>query len=256
MKFIPFRIFCFLFLLCVPSPVSAKMTLTDIEAYLIQKDYQAVRDHSQSYLQQDNISPENAIQARYYLALSRLNLGEAREARDLFRELTYHPLPSQLNDKVYLGLFNAYYLDGQYPEALSVIEELEQASPRTEFKSLILLKEARVRMKLTQWDEAHQLLQQIVRNYPKSLEVHAARQLLEEEHYFAVQVGAFLERKRAEELVYELNKRGQYAYIVETEDKNQRTFYRVRVGKLASLDKARVLKNSLTRVGYPARIYP
>jgi cell division septation protein DedD len=93
-------------------------------------------------------------------------------------------------------------------------------------------------------------------DFPDSLEAYTAKQLLEEKQFFTVQVGAFLDRDRALSLVDDLRLKGQYGYIVETQDKKGNTFYRVRIGEVASLDAAKKLKEKLSTLGYPALIYP
>ena len=111
-------------------------------------------------------------------------------------------------------------------------------------------------MKLAHWNEARKYLEKITTDFPDSMEVHVAKQLLNEKQYFAVQVGAFIERQRAEKLANELQKKGEYAYVVEMADQQERTFYRVRVGQLVLLEKAEKLKSKLSKEGYPTQIYP
>ncbi len=102
----------------------------------------------------------------------------------------------------------------------------------------------------------HVLLKKITKRFPESLEAHVAKQFLNEKQYFAVQVGAFIERNRAEKLITELQEKGEYAYIVETIDQQKRKFYRVRVGQIALMDEAQKLKLKLSEAGYPSEIYP
>ena len=99
-------------------------------------------------------------------------------------------------------------------------------------------------------------LSKILQQFPNSVEAQTAKQLLEEKQYFAVQVGAFRERARAEQLVSELKQKEEYAYIVETIDQQNATFYRVRVGQLAILNEAQKLHTKLAKFGYPTQIYP
>ena len=161
-----------------------------------------------------------------------------------------------LRDKAYLGLFDCYYQQGKYKRALKTIDKLQDISSRSNYLSLIYLKAARVNLKLSKWKEAKDYLQRIIERYPDSFEYHAARQLLEEEQYFAVQVGAFMERERALQVVDALQYQDHYAYIVETMDRDQRKFYRVRVGQVTVLREAERLRKELSKLGYPTRIYP
>jgi len=138
----------------------------------------------------------------------------------------------------------------------ATLQELLKEGDKPEAVSLVYFKLAKVNMKLAHWGQATDYLEKIVRSFPNSLEVPAAKQLLEEKRYFAVQVGAFMERRLAEALVDELKQKEEYAYIIESLDSQDRKFYRVRVGQLAMLKDAQALKNRLAKFGYPAQIYP
>ena len=80
--------------------------------------------------------------------------------------------------------------------------------------------------------------------------------LWKRKQYFAVQVGAFVEQKRAESLVTQLQQQGEYAYIVETKNRENTKFFRVRVGQNTLLADTQELKLKLASQGYPTRIYP
>ena len=134
--------------------------------------------------------------------------------------------------------------------------ELLKKGPRSEIESLVYLKLARANLKLSRWEEAQKYLKKIIKDFPQSPESHLAKQLLEEKQYFTVQVGAFLDRDKAETLTVDLKDKGEYAYIIETMDSSGRQFYRVRVGQLAVLDEANKLSQKLSSLGYPAQVYP
>lgn len=222
----------------------------------MKQDYEQARDVASEYLES---APDGSQkrQAAYWLGVSQVWLGEYPSAARLFRDLLGEDgLDKDLRDKVYIGLFDCYYGQGKYRKALRTIEEVLDVSSRSNYLSLIYLKAARVNLKLSHWKEAKQYLKRIIDRYPESFEYHTARQLLEEEQYFAVQVGAFVERERAMQVVDALQYQDHYAYIVETLDRDQRKFYRVRVGQLTVLKKAERLRKELSQLGYPTRIYP
>ncbi len=233
----------------------APRELAPLETAVLQKDYQHAKMLASTLLKQ-GISAETADEARYYLGLSYLHLKEYSRAKALFRALAEKVKRSDLRDKVYLGLCDAYYLNEQYVKAEKSARELLKLSPDSNFLSMIYFKLARINLKLTHWDEAHAQLNKIIREFPQSMDVYAARKLLEEKKYFGVQVGSFLDRALSEKLVQDLRQKGDYAYIVETVDQQKRKFYRVRIGQLTALNKARQLKARLSRQGYPARIFP
>ncbi len=229
--------------------------LTEIETAIIEKDYQKAKDLAQGYLDQSP-SQGKREHALYYLGLSQLWLQEYAQARDAFRHLLKYSSDKKIKDKARLGMIDSFYMQEKYSEALQEAEETLKASPKSEYLSLIYLKIARSNLKLTQWDKAKEYLRKIADQFPNSPETHIAKQLLEEEQYFAVQLGAFLDRQRAENLLGDLKKMEEYAYIIETTDKEGRKFYRVRVGQLSTLNEAQELKSRLSQLGYPTQIYP
>jgi tetratricopeptide (TPR) repeat protein len=231
------------------------VSLKDIETAIMKQDYQQARAAAVRLLSAD-VSTEQKNEILYYLALCDLRLGHYDQARIAFTELTKKDVRDTLRDKAYLGLFDGYYMDEYYEQARKIVKRLLNVSPKSEFLSLIYLKLARANLKLAQWRHAREYLERIINQFPASLEAHLARQLLDEKHYFAVQVGAFIDKKRAEKLAVELQRKGEYAYIVETIDHQDRKFYRVRVGQLSLLSEARQLKLKLSKEGYPTQIYP
>jgi len=237
--------------LCGFSDVSIK----DVETAIISQDYEQAKQIATQLLSDESISDQHS-EIQYYLGLCDLRLGRYRQAQEVFTELAKTKNDDILRDKAYLGVFDTYYIGGQYTRALQSINRLLKKSPKSEFLSLIYLKLARANLKLSNWYEARGYLKKIIADYPDSMEVHVAKQLLTEKQYFAVQVGAFIDRQRAEKLTDELQKKGEYAYVVETVDHKNRTFYRVRVGQLVLLDKAEKLKLKLSKDGYPTQIYP
>jgi tetratricopeptide (TPR) repeat protein len=227
----------------------------DIETAIIKQDYKQAKEIASKLLSSElSLDDKNGI--LYYLGLCDLRLGQYEQARKTFTELTKEKIDGTLQDKSYLGLFDTYYVDGYYEQAHQIINRLLKISPKSEFLSLIYLKSARANLKLAQWQKAREYLKKITLQFPDSLEAHTAKQLLNEKQYFAVQVGAFINRKKAESLAVELQRKGEYAYIVETVDQQKRKFYRVRVGQLALLNEAKELKTKLSKSGYPAQIYP
>jgi len=231
------------------------ISLEDVETAIVKQEYEQAKGMTVQLLS-SGLEGRDRYEAFYYAALCDLWLGRHAEARETFTELIGKEVDVTLRDKAYLGLFEGYYLGRYYGQALQTAKDLLKISPRSEFLSLIHLKVARAHLKLAQWEEARAVLEKITTRFPESLEAHLANQLLNEEQHFAVQVGAFIDRKRAEDLTVELQQKGEYAYIVETLDYEGRTFYRVRVGQLTLLDDAQKLKTKLSKAGYPTQIYP
>ena len=235
--------------------------LPEVEAALLSRDYIGAQKLAESVL---IAYPDDPVgrKAQYYIGLSQLEQARYKEALESFGKVSSQREPNgkdrldpQLRERLYLGTFDAYYLLEEYEKADATLQGyLKESKPQA--LSLVYFKLAKVNLKLANWDQAMAYLQRIVRSFPNSLEVPAAKQLLEEKHYFAVQAGSFKDRRLAESLVDELKQKQEYAYIVETVDQKNNKFYRVRVGQLSMLKDAQALKNRLAKSGYPAQIYP
>ena len=233
----------------------SNVTLSDIETAILQQNYSQAKDLSEKFLTVETYE-EASLKATYYLALSHLRLRNYANALENFDQLIKKKPDKILLDRCYLGIIDAHYLKEDYLEAFEACERLMKISPGSDFLSLIYLKFAKINLKLAHWSEARGYLDKILNDFPTSFEATIAKQLKKEKQYFAVQVGSFSERQRAERLVFELKEKGEYAYIVETTDRQGRRFYRVRVGQLAFLNAARKLQAKLSKDGYPTKIYP
>ncbi|HOY08985.1 MAG TPA: SPOR domain-containing protein [Candidatus Omnitrophota bacterium] len=233
----------------------SSVTLEDIETAVIEREYAKAKSLAQKFLDAGpGLAQKN--EAMYFLGLSELFLGEPESAREIFvRVLNNNPNP-HLKGRVLIGEIDAYSFQDKYEVALHKAEALLRDKPDRGMEGLIYLKIARANLRLGRWEDSRRALNKIIALGPDSLEAVTARQLLEEKQFFSVQCGSFLQRSHAENLVAELKDRGEYAYIVETVDKNGTGFYRVRVGRLTTLLEAKNLKTKLANWGYPTLIYP
>jgi tetratricopeptide (TPR) repeat protein len=249
------RIAAVLLLGCSLVSAGYASTTSDIEAAIMNKNYEQARSLSSSMLK-DKIGPKERIQVEYYLGLSQLRLGQYTDAKNAFQVVMSAADSQDLYDKAALGSIESLYMAGDYQEALKRSDNLLRKSPQSSFLSLIYLKVARIHLKMTQWALAKDYLQKILTEFPQSLEASIAKNLMEEKEFFAVQVGAFLDQDKAVHLTEELKSNGQYAYIVETITSDNKKFYRVRVGQMSSLSDAQTLEAKLSQLGYPTLIYP
>ncbi len=228
---------------------------SDIETAIMNKDFKTAQALAESFIQENPSSPQ-VSQVRYYLGISQLGLSHYKQARSEFERVLHASETDNLYDKAWLGIIDSLGMEQNFTEDLKQSEQFLAQRPDSEFLSVIYLKLARANFKLSDWDKAQGYLQKVIRDFPKSFEAHSARQLLEEKRYFAIQVGSFLDRARAMDLADELKKKGEYAYLVETQDNKGRVFYRVRVGELKSLSEANRMQEHLSNQGYPTHIYP
>ncbi len=245
-----------IFLLMALLPISAQASsLADVEAAVMNKDYAGGRDMASSLLKQ-TADQKTRVNAEYYLGLCQLRLGKYAEARKTFLIAMSMALNLELYEKASLGLIEGLYMEGFYSDALKEGKKLLSRYPNSGSKSLIYLKIARINLKLMKWEEAKSFLNKIIKEFPQSFEAPIAKGLLEEKEFFAVQVGAFLDKDKAMHLVDDLKAKAQYAYIVETISPDGKKFYRVRVGQMTALDQAQTVQSQLSHQGYPSLIYP
>ena len=249
------RLFLLCFVWMAGSSLLAHAALPDIEAAVMNKDYAQAKDLTLRIIKNSK-NPAERTEAQYYYGLVELRLGQYADARSAFqRVMDAHP-SQDIYDKAALSLTEGFYMDGLYAEALDTAKQLLKKSPHSSFLSLIYFKIAGADLKLMRWEEAHEFLNKIVKDFPQSPEAPVAKQLLEEKQYFAVQVGSFLDKGRAITLIDDLKAGGQYAYVVETTAADGQKFYRVRVGQMSSLKDAEDLEKRLAQLGYPTMIYP
>jgi tetratricopeptide (TPR) repeat protein len=226
----------------------AYAAMPDIEAAVMNKDYIQARDLASRIIKESQ-SPADRVEAQYYFGLAQLRLGQYADARHAFQSvLGTHPA-QDVYDKAALSLIEGFYMDGFYTDALDTAKQLLKRNPNSSFLSLIYFKIAGADLKLMRWEDANKYLNKILNEFPQSPEARVAKQLLEEKQYFAVQVGAFLDKGRALTLIDDLKGSGQYAYVVETIASDGQKYYRVRVGQMSSLKGAEDLKRQLDKLG-------
>src|SRR5262245_112819 len=119
-----------LILTCWISPASAA-SLNELQTAVIKEDYQTAKKLAQELINDPSLKPQELNEAKFYLALSHLTMGECLEGRKILEALIKEPLDVELRDRAYLGLFNSYYLNEEYRDALRVVDELYKLSPQS-----------------------------------------------------------------------------------------------------------------------------
>lgn len=257
----PFRTACCVFFtvcfsLIVPLSVGADtITITDVHSAFMQKDYAKTNELALTLAEQA-VDIHEKSEALYYAGLSDLWLGKYMSARRLVQKSLDGKPAKNLQDMASLALIDTYYMEGDYKKSLQLAENFSNDHRKSEFLGSAYLKIARSHLKLAHWKKGREYLLLIVEKFPNSIERFYVEQLLHENQFFAVQVGSFQERVTAEGVVGELQKKGEYAYIVETTSQEGKKFFRVRVGKFQQFDEAQKLETKLSMLGYPTKIYP
>jgi len=229
--------------------------INDIETAIIEKDFKTAKNLAEDFVANNPTSSDSA-KAKYYLGISELGLVQYDAARTAFNQVLELNPSDSLYDKAWLGIIDSLGMEEKFEEDLAQAEKFLKERPHSEFLSVIYLKIGRANLKLSRWGNAEEYLKKLIHDFPKTFEAHTARQLLAEKRYFSIQVGSFLDQTRAIALVDELKSKGEYSYLVETQDHDGRAFYRVRVGQLKTIDEAHDMRKRLSEQGYPAHIYP
>ena len=249
-------VICFLFFLAAHCANAASApAIIDVHSAFMEKDYVKTNQLARSLAEQTQI-PQEKSEALYYAGLSDLWLGKYVSARQFLQQVLRAKSSKDLRDMASLALIDTYHMEGDYKKALRLAEGFLYDFPKSDFISSAYLKAAKAHLKLANWKKGREYLQEIVKKFPNSIERFYVEQLLEESQFFAVQVGSFQDRVTAEGVVGELQRKGEYAYIVETSSQEGKKFFRVRVGKFQQFDQAQELETKLSKLGYPTKIYP
>ncbi|MDP2939722.1 MAG: tetratricopeptide repeat protein [Candidatus Omnitrophota bacterium] len=224
-----------------------------IEELFLRSDYPSVIEEASRILSQDKTSP-NLDKVYFYLGLSNMKLGNFAEARNDFNIILREFPNSKLKERVNLSIADLYFLEENYPEAKNYYDNLAKDT-NSNILSLIYYKLAQTNMKLGKWQLAKEYLEKLKNEFPLSFETSLAKNINVYDEFFTVQVGSFIDADKARNLSDEIKSAGLDSYIVinQLQDK---TFYRVRVGKFASLKEAKELEKSLTEKNYPTKIFP
>lgn len=154
-----------------------------------------------------------------------------------------------------LALADGYFLEGNWIAAQQAYQTATDMARRTPLYPLPMYGWARATLYVGERDRARALLTDVVRLAPWSFEAESAREILNDDVWLAIQVGAFHARGNAVKLLHELQ-RQDYPVYVQDVAVGGRTHFRVRVGRLGSYADARRVQAELDRLGYPTRIVP
>ncbi|MBU2540935.1 MAG: SPOR domain-containing protein [Candidatus Omnitrophica bacterium] len=188
----------------------------------------------------------------YLLGLSYLKAEIYLKAGDCFDIIVNEYRNSHLVGLALIKLIDIKFLKGDYIRALNSTGELSARFVRSEFESPLLLRQYLLNLKLGNWKEANSILTRIRESFPVS---PAMKTILDGNlavDFFSVQVGSFKNRRNATNLSRLLNSKGFDSFVL----KNADSFFRVRVGRLATLEAAQALEKDLIKQGFITKIYP
>lgn len=208
-----------------------------IHESFLREDYTAVDMLSREYLSRgrDRSNTEDVL---YLQSLSLLKLNRSEEARGKLRELENNYASSDARASAHASIADSYYYEGNFSLAYQSYEETAARYPASDQAPYVLSRLEELSKKL--------------KNFPPRL-VPLKQMALEENAFYAVQVGSFSKRRNAQGLINKLLHDHYDAYLKTDESDHM---YRVRVGKLSSKKEALALESQLKKEGYPTKIYP
>ncbi len=219
-----------------PSGPSSDTLYQRIHESFLRENYAAVDTLSQEYLSRGR-DRSNAEDVLYLQCLSLLKLNRSEEARVKLRELENNYASSDARASAHASIADSYYYEGNFDLAYKSYEETAARYPASDQTPYVSSRLIELSTK---------------NNFPLS-PAPLKQMALEENAFYAVQVGSFSKRRNAQGLIDKLL-HGRYDAYLKTDESDR--MYRVRVGKLSSKEEALVLENRLKKEGYPTKIYP
>ncbi len=121
---------------------------------------------SQSNINAQTTTTDPAIEQMYQNAFSQLKAGRFKESARLFEDFIQQNPNHPLTDNSYYWLGESYYVDRNYPLALSAFQSLEQKFPLSSKLSDSLLKIGYTYHELEDYQQAEQALNKVVNSFP------------------------------------------------------------------------------------------
>jgi tetratricopeptide (TPR) repeat protein len=222
---------------CNTLPQSQRISLLEGERAFCNKDYQQAVDRLSRFLDENANRPE-AARARYVRGMALALVGDRTRAyRDLEQaarssadpQLTWQP------DAV-LGVL--LFEDEQWDDAARALRRATDQMSAIAPKDALLFRIGLCCERTGRWSAAPVAYRQIVSEFPRgTYRTAAARRLSLNADHFAVQCGAFSDRRNAERLVAELTKQGLDART-RPEQRPDGVYHVVVVGRYATYGEA------------------
>ncbi len=205
-----------------------------------------------------NKNPDNKdllSEANYFAGASYVNFFDFLTAKKCFRAVVDKYKGSEYYEDAYLGLGDVEFLQENLEAAKKVYNEFLASGPSRKRLATLYFRLAELNFKEGDREEYNKYLHKLEVEFPESFEARDAKRLLEEDDFYTVQVGAFVNYKNAQKCMDELKARGYDVYSALCMLSGKK-LCRIRVGKLQSYRDAQELKKRLEIDGYFAKIFP
>ncbi|MDP8215990.1 MAG: tetratricopeptide repeat protein [Candidatus Kaelpia imicola] len=230
--------------------LSSAEDFNDAWAYFLKERYNISERIVDRYLKSGESSPEYL----YLKSLLLIKRSRFEDARIYCGKLS--KFGGKWSEYAFLGQADTFFLSGKFDDADILYNTFMERFPRSEIISDAMYKYGLCLRKQGRWEEARESFNLLIKRYPSSLSCSYARRILnEDEFYFTIQIGSFLNYDNA----YNLSKRAALkkfnTYVKKIVHKG-RLYYRVRVGKFDSRSQVESQFKKLISLGYSGIIYP
>jgi len=198
---------------------------------------------------------QNSSPKIYYLKALLLSKGMRFEkSRSYFEKLSFYG--GRWKEYALSGNADTFFLEGKFKKADMLYSAFLNKYPQSGLKSEVMYKYALCLRKEGKWDAAREYFDKLVRKYPSSISSTYARKILtENEFFFTIQIGSFLNYDNAYNLSRKIASLGYEAHIKKIVHKGK-LYYRVRVGMFETRLEAENQLKKMASDGFNGMIYP
>ncbi|MBU0639497.1 MAG: SPOR domain-containing protein [Planctomycetes bacterium] len=208
------------------------------------QQYSRAIDKLTLFLSEVQDQPEVA-QALYVRAMSAAQSGRRADAHADLRACIEASQDVETTWRAYVVLGTLHFEDRRWQEASAAYAQAAELMPALPPADLVLYRLGICYERSGQWGRALLPYRRIVGGFPRSGVAEAARRrLVLKTDHFAIQCGAFSQRKNAENLVITLERQGLTPYI-QPEQRTTKVMHVVLVGRYATYEEA---QQNLSRV--------
>ena len=193
-------------------------------------------------------SPEDRARARYWRGVCRLKLGRPSKARSDFQSYLSDPADSDLAFEAREGLADCARKQERFHEAAAAYESLAAATPASNRRASLLRRLAECRSKAGDGTGARQA-RRMAAKLGRAHGSQSPKQPIAAAKAFTVQLGAFSQRRSADDLARRLRANGLPGDVRRRQVKG-RQLYCVRSGQFSEKTSAERHAQKLKRIGF------
>lgn len=251
------RCFIIILSLFIIPVITWAADIANVKVDFLRGNYRKVIFEGQAQINQLNSA--EADELNYILGLSYLKEAKLEQAQGCFK-FVLSGLPRKLKKQAELGLADTYLMSGRFQEAEDSYNKLIAEESDNSLKAAILYRLSQLEFKRGNNQRGNDYLSKLKKDFPLSPELRLTRGLVlsnkpvltaADTGEYSVQVGFFTSSSNANNLKNKLLAINFPAYV-----ENAGAGYRVRVGRLKTLNEALVLERKLSKEGFQTKVCP